>query len=110
MDANASKRMEFPATIRVSSLQPKEGVTDQPSYGCIEMAHEKLPFTFVVDSPDPAFLKTLAQSILDVALIVAQNPNNAELVGTHSFEPLDEAVGAEAPSNPEPALGEGESK
>lgn len=74
------RRLEFPANIALRTLTPKEGTTS-PSIVQIVMWHDRLPFQFVLESPDPLWLTEFAGSLIDAADEINKNPENASYVG-----------------------------
>lgn len=116
--------IEVPATLSIQKMIPKPGVDDQPTIIRIVMDKEGMPFHFVFEVVDPAFLKKVTDILVDGCLELAQNPNNEQFNNTHEIGSDAEAaevgyetpagvaeqvaviVGAAAPSNPAPASGE----
>lgn len=82
---DGKQRLEFPANILLRVLKPHEGVTT-PSLVQIVMWHDRLPFQFIMESPDAEWLKQFANSIVDAALELTENPENTQYLGKQPVE------------------------
>lgn len=78
------QRLDFPANIALRTLKSKDN--DQPTLAQIVTWEDRLPFRFVIETPDPTFLNELARTLTEIALEMSQNPLNQEFIGKHTVE------------------------
>lgn len=85
------KALEFPATINVGLAEPIEGEA-LPLLAVMSMQADKLPFTFIVDTPDPEFVDKIVEALQDCATRMRADARNASYLGTHPCTSPDDVV------------------